>query len=93
MARTRGRAQPTDPQAVTPGVPFSTVVSGIRPLGPSLPAPAAVQQAAGVTPGVLELGAELGSPPLPPLSSRGLFNLAEVFREAAQHVSHREMRR
>jgi hypothetical protein len=87
----RGRAWPTEPQAVTPAVPFSSVVSGIRPLGPALPMPAARQQAPGAGLRVQELGAELGSPPLPTLSSRGLFNLAEIFREAAQGVSRREV--
>jgi hypothetical protein len=57
-----------------------------------LPAPAAVQQTvAEGYPEALEIGAELGSPPLPPLSSRGLYNLSEVFREAAHRVSRREM--
>jgi len=91
-AHQRGRTRPADPRAATPGVPLSSIVSGIRPLGPALPTPAAAQQpVAGGYPEALELGAELGSPPLPPLSSRGLYNLSEVFREAAHRVSRREM--
>jgi hypothetical protein len=82
----RGRALPTEPQAVIPAVPFSSVVSEIRPLRPALPTLADSQQAPGAGLGVLELGAELGSQPLPTLSSRGLYNLTEIFREAA-HAS------
>jgi hypothetical protein len=91
-ARMRGRVRATDPRVAAPGASMAQVVSGIRPLGPALPTPTTVQQsAAGAYPEALELGAELGSPPLPPLSSRGLYNLSEVFREAAHRVSRREM--